>query len=38
MKDIVKNIVAISIAIPISIIGMSVAGELVEKYSKKKSK
>lgn len=35
MKSILKGIVIVSIAIPVSLIGMSVAGELVNKYSKK---
>lgn len=35
MKNVIKGIVAVAIGLPAAIIGMNVAGKLVEKYSNK---
>lgn len=34
LKDLVKGVIIVSVAIPVSIIGMNVAGRLMNKYSK----
>lgn len=35
MTKLLKGVVIVSLAIPVSLIGMNVAGRLIEKYSKK---
>lgn len=38
MKNMIKGVIVVAIAIPVSLIGMNVAGTLVQKYSKKNVK
>lgn len=38
LKDLVKGVIIVSVAIPVSIIGMNVAGTLMNKYSNKTAK
>ena len=35
LRDLVKGVIIVSVAIPVSIIGMNVTGRLINKYSKK---
>ena len=35
IKSIVKGVIIVSVAIPVSLIGMNVAGRLLNKYSNK---